>query len=171
MAADAKTLQKAVDRKAFARPARQQVTIPETMVSDVHDLLRRRCLDGLGLLNKAGGLTAGFTKVSDFLRAAEAVILIEASDGAADGRTKLLRLAHAVTDAVHGRLTVVGCFTESEIGLALGRESVVHAAGPETKMVRRWLTDVGRLAGFQPLTPADWELVRGTRSSESEIER
>ena len=52
--------------------------------------LARRLLAGLGLARRAGELVLGFEKVSTALKAGRVAVLAEASDGAADGRGKLL---------------------------------------------------------------------------------
>ena len=51
-------------------------------------------------------------------------LLIEASDGASDGKRKLYNAAHAR----ELKPVVVECLTSAELGLALGRENVIHAA-------------------------------------------
>ncbi len=64
-----------------------------------------------------------------------------ASDGAADGRRKLRRLAPD--------LPLIVAFSSTELGAALGRESLVHVAVAPGGLARRLLQDVERLAGFR----------------------
>jgi hypothetical protein len=109
-------------------------------------------LAGLGLARKAGDTTSGFEKVSQAITAGRAAWLIEASDGAADGRRKLLALARKQPRPPG----LIGAFTATELGLALGLENVIHTAFLAGRAADRWAQDVHRLSGFSPLLPESW---------------
>ena len=83
-------------------------------------------------------------------------LLIEASDGAGDGKRKLYNAAHA-----RGlKPQVVECLTSAELGLALGRENVIHAA-----------VQSGRLGGTSDLgcgTPSGLPFRRKARPARHE---
>ena len=64
-----------------------------------------------------------------------------ASDGAADGRQKLRRLAPDVP--------LIVAFSSTELGAALGRESLVHVAVAPGGLAQRLQQDMARLAGFR----------------------
>ena len=68
-------------------------------------------------------------------------MLVAASDGAADGRRKLRRLAPD--------LPLIVAFSSVELGAALGRDSVVHVAVAPGGLAQRLRQDVERLAGFR----------------------
>ena len=70
-------------------------------------------------------------------------VLVEAGDGADDGRRKLLGMAKIAT------VTVIDCLTRAEMSLALGRENVVHAALKSGRLSSRLAVDAGRLGGFR----------------------
>lgn len=123
----------------------------------VADLLQRRIRAQLGLARKSGALVTGFEKVREALRAARATLLVEASDGAPDGRTKVFSLA---AKAVPG-LGVAGALSTSHLGLALGLDNVVHATLTSEAHTRRLAREMLRLSGFTPIMPADWELPDG----------
>jgi len=114
----------AVKRKAFARAFRKDVTVPQDLADMVGGLLSKDALQALSLGNKAGAVVAGFEKVREALGAAKVTALIEASDGSADGRRKLVGAAQAQGDAV----PVLDSFASGELDLALGRSHVIHAA-------------------------------------------
>jgi hypothetical protein len=156
-------VESAVRRNGFARALKRQVVTPDGLSDQTEALLARRCLDHLGMGRRAGAIAAGFANVEAAIRDGSALALIEAADGAADGRGKLLRLAHGL-----GRLhlPLVGCFTAEEIGVALGRDPVVHACWLQEGLARKWATDTGRLAGFRDLAPASWltDLTAQTRA-------
>ena len=73
-------------------------------------------------------------------------VLVEAADGAEDGRRKLVGMAAA--RGLH--VDVVDCLTCTELSLALGRENVVHAALNPGRLSERVRREAGRLRGFRP---------------------
>ena len=152
VAADRASVETAAKKGLFARAAKAKVQAPPDLANLVETLLKRRLLSGLGLARRAGDLTSGFEKVSAAITAGKAAWLIEASDGAADGRGKLLRLARHQTPPPG----VFGLFGAAELGLALGGENVIHTAFLAGRAAERWAEDVRRLAGFSPLLPEDW---------------
>ena len=135
-------VREAVARSAFAKAARQPVIADIDLADQVERLLARRCLDLLGLARRAGVVTVGFEPVRAALRADRVGVLVAARDGAADGRGKLRALAPGARR--------VEAFTADELGLALGRENVVHAALAPGGLADRFYAEVRRLGGFRP---------------------
>jgi predicted RNA-binding protein YlxR (DUF448 family) len=123
---------KAVERKLFARAFRGEARADMDLVDMVGDLLLRRALDFLGMARRAGQAVSGFFKVEELIGEGRAGVLIEACDGAEDGRRKLRnRFLAALSEAgidAGGMNRVVSCFTIEQLSLALGRTNVVHAA-------------------------------------------
>jgi ribosomal protein L7Ae-like RNA K-turn-binding protein len=152
VAADRTSVEAAVKKNAFSRSAKTKLSAPADLADQVERLLHRRLLDGLGLARRAGDLTSGFEKVTSALRAGKVAWLVEASDGAQDGRTKILNLARHLDP----RPGLIGVFTSAELGLALGGENVIHSAFLAGRGADRWGLDVLRLAGFRPLLPESW---------------
>lgn len=150
--ADRESVTTAARKGLFARAAKAQLRADPALADHVEQLLRSRVLAGLGLAKRGGDLTLGFEKVAAVVAAGKAAWLVEAADGAADGRGKLLRLArHQIPPP-----GVLGLFTSSELSLALGAENVIHTAFLAGRAAERWAEDVRRLAGFSPLLPEDW---------------
>lgn len=143
----------AVKRKAFARALKQPVQETPALANLIEQRLAVRCLDLLGLAVKSGALAVGFEQVEAAIRAGTARSLVEACDGAEDSRNKLLRLYFGLRGA---EPQVAGCFSAAELGMALGRDHVVHLAWLLERMERRWVIESARLAGFRALTPATW---------------
>ena len=145
--AQREVLAEAVARGLFSRAALAKVKADASLVEDVGGQLVERCLETLGLARRAGQLLTGFEKVRGVLAKDEgstkAVVVIAASDGAADGREKISRLA--------GDVPVVALFSCEELSLALGRENVVHAALTSGGLADRFLRETVRLAGFRNL--------------------
>ena len=109
---------------------------------------------------KAGQVVSGFSKVEGALEHGQAVALIHASDGAADGIRKL----DAIVRQKGGNLAespefpIVNVLTSEQLDLALGRSNVIHAAllaGPASKtflsrcqiLVRYRMADDDKTAG------------------------
>jgi predicted RNA-binding protein YlxR (DUF448 family) len=152
VAADRESVAAAVKKNLFARSAKAQLKAEPDLPDQVARLLRQRVLAALGLARRAGDLTSGFEKVSSAISSGKAAWLIEASDGAPDGRRKILALARKASPAPG----LVGVFGAAELGLALGLENVIHTAFLAGRAAERWAEDVRRLAGFSPLLPEDW---------------
>lgn len=142
----------AAAKGAFARAAKAKVQAPADLADQVEGLLARRLLEGLGLARRAGALSFGFDKVHADIAGGRAAWLVEASDGAADGRAKLVHLARRQAKPPE----LLGAFTSGELGLALGLENVVHLAFLAGRGAERWTRDVQRFSGFRPLLPESW---------------
>lgn len=152
VAADRASVEAAARKGLFSRAAKARLIATPSLADQVEQLLKRRLLSGLGLARRAGDLTSGFEKVSAAISAGRAAWLIEASDGAADGRRKLRALSRRQARPPG----VVGVFSAAELGLALGLENVIHTAFLAGRAADRWTQDVHRLSGFCPLFPESW---------------
>jgi predicted RNA-binding protein YlxR (DUF448 family) len=130
----------AVAKRLFARAARAPVTAPSDLAAQVEGLLRRRCSDLVGLARRAGQAVAGFEKVRAALREGKAAVLIAATDGGESGREKLR--------SVGPRLPLVEALTAAELGAALGREHVVHAALAPGRLARELQVAASRLVAY-----------------------
>jgi predicted RNA-binding protein YlxR (DUF448 family) len=130
-------LEQAVKRKLFARAARVPVTVPEDLPGLMHDLLTRRVIDLLSLARKGGQAVAGYEKVRDWLLREDAVVLIQAFDGSERGKTKL----RAPENGVH-----ITCLSAQELGMAFGREHVIHAALAAGGLASRIVEEAAKLA-------------------------
>ena len=160
--ATADDLREAVKRGGFNRGFKSKVKIDaEALVEQTHQQLRRRFLGQLTMARKAGRLAYGQTGVREVAAQGDVAVRIEASDGASDGRSKLRTLSLATAREL-GRTDppVVGCFTAEDIGMALGRSPVVHAALTVGKMVKPIKLSAKKLSGFEPLVPEGWDDAR-----------
>lgn len=139
--ADAAILQQAVARGAFARAARQPVTAPADLVAMTEAALARRVVELISLARKAGQAVAGFEKVRAALESGWASVLVQARDGSAGQTAKLRPPA-----GEHNR---IACLTSRELGLAFGRENVIHGALAGGGLCRRVVEEAARLEGFR----------------------
>ena len=152
VAADRASVETAARKGGFSRSAKAKLSAPADLADQVDRLLAKRVLDGLGLARRAGDLTSGFEKALAAIASGKAAWMIEASDGAEDGRRKLLQASRRV--AHPPRLT--GLFTADELSLALGLGNVIHLVFLAGRGAGRWTTEVERLSGFRPLLPESW---------------
>jgi predicted RNA-binding protein YlxR (DUF448 family) len=152
VAADRASVDAAARKGLFARSAKAPLVASPDLAEQTAALLGARLLAGLGLARKAGQLVVGFEKVAGAVAAGKVGILIEAADGAVDGRRKILALARRQEPPP----PAAGFFTSAELGLALGVETVIHTAFLAGQGARRWTEDARRLSGFRPLFPESW---------------
>ena len=89
---------------------------------------------------KSGHAVAGYEKVKDWLAKEEAEILIQAVDGSGRGKSKL-------STPHFGRY--IGWLTSNELGMAFGRETVIHAALASGGLSHRVVEDAQRLRGVR----------------------
>jgi len=137
-------IERACRRNLFARAARAPVGVPADLAEQVARLLRRRCLDLIGLARRASLVTAGYQKVRSQLAAGRACVLVQARDAARGGREKLAALARATAPAG----PVVEVFSAEELGRVLGRDSAVHVVLAPGPLTDRFVVEAARLAAI-----------------------
>jgi predicted RNA-binding protein YlxR (DUF448 family) len=146
------SVEQAVRKGAFARAAKAPLKASPDLADLVENLLKARLLQSLGLARRAGELTWGFEKVAAAIAAGRVAWMVEAADGAHDGRRKLLQTAARQPEPPR----LIGVFSNAELSLALGLENVIHLAFLAGRGAERWTLDVERLSGFRPLLPESW---------------
>ena len=138
--ADRKALETAVAKKLFSRGAKAPVNVPDGLVDEVERQLARRVVDLISLARKAGKAVAGYEKVKSWLDREEARVLIQASDGSARGKSKL-------STPYMGDF--IGWLTADELGLAFGRQTVIHGALGSGGLGQRVVEEARRLKGMR----------------------
>lgn len=141
VAADRATLEQAVRKRAFARGARRAVTVPDDLVGQVEQALARRVVELVSMARKAGQAVCGYEKTKDWLVGGDAEVLLQARDGSERGKAKL-----RPPERTGLRVEVL---TADELGLAFGRESVIHGALSGGGLTTRVVEEAGRLAGLR----------------------
>jgi predicted RNA-binding protein YlxR (DUF448 family) len=146
VAASKAAIATAVEKKLFGRAAKANVAAAPDLPARTEAALVARMVGDLGLARRSGALVLGFDNV---LRALEGPkppkVLIEAFDGSADGKRKLYAAAHRL----ELECVVIETLTSAELGLALGRENVIHAAVQPGGLAERLIFDAQRLSGFR----------------------
>ncbi|WP_417450381.1 DUF448 domain-containing protein [Kordiimonas sp.] len=140
--------------KAASRSLKTTVrreAVPEDLVEMIDRLMTRRCLDRLGLEQRAGNLVTGFDKIKAALTkkgAGKPALVVAATDGAEDGRRK-------IKAAVGMDVPTVSLFDREALSNALGRENVVHVLLMTSGGTEMLKADLGRLIRLRGLESAD----------------
>lgn len=129
-------------RGQFSRSAKAPVTVPEGLADEVERQVARLVVDLIALARKAGLAVAGFEKVKDALAQNRVRVLLQASDGSERGKTKLWTPTGA---------RYFGCLTSGELGLAFGRQSVIHGALSAGGLSDRVVEEAAKLRGLREI--------------------
>jgi predicted RNA-binding protein YlxR (DUF448 family) len=138
--ADRDLIDKAVKKGLFSRAAKKPVQAPADLGEQVERGQAKRVVELVSLARKAGLAVAGFEKVKGWLADGKARVLLQASDGSERGKGKLWT-------PEGGRW--FGCLTASELGLAFGRDSVIHGALAAGGLSRRVVEEAAKLTGLR----------------------
>jgi uncharacterized protein len=124
------TVAEAVRRHQFSRGFKRDVRPSASLAEETGQSLVRSAVDALAMVAKAGQVVAGFGKVEDALLRRQAVVLLHAADGAADGIRKLDAVVRktAMDSGETPEIPVITVLTSAELDLALDRSNVIHAA-------------------------------------------
>jgi predicted RNA-binding protein YlxR (DUF448 family) len=130
VSASHRAVAEAVRRNHFGKGFRRDVRVSPTLAADTENLLVRSAVEALAMAAKAGQVVSGFAKVEGALQQRQAVALIHAADGAADGIRKLdaILRQNAGKAGESPEFPVIGVLTSEQLDLALGRSNVIHAA-------------------------------------------
>ncbi|MEX0300846.1 MAG: RNA-binding protein [Leisingera sp.] len=142
VASNREALETAVKKKLFARGFKAQVQLPDDLVQEVERQVVRRLVELISLARKSGDAVAGFEKVKDWLYKEDAKVLIQASDGSGRGKSKL-------STPYKGKF--IGCLTADELGMAFGRQTVIHAAVASGGLSKRVVDEAQRLQGLREM--------------------
>jgi len=138
-------LERALTRGAFMKAARGPVhPIPDLRAAIVEGL-RRRIRDGVGLARRAGQAVVGFQQVREWLQNGRAALVVQASDGSAPERARLVG---------NREVPVVSTLGAAELGSVFGRDHAVHVAVAPGRLAEGILAEAGRLAGMLSTTPS-----------------
>lgn len=140
VAANRPALDKATKKNLFAKAAKQPVQVPEGLADEIESQLLRRVVELISLSRKSGHAVAGYEKVKDWLSKEQAEVLIQAVDGSGRGKSKL-------STPHFGRY--LGWLTANELGLAFGRQTVIHAALASGGLTSRVVEEAERLKGLR----------------------
>ena len=118
----------AVKKKVFSRAFKTEAKPSADLAELVDGLLERLARESFSLANKAGQIVAGFGKVEEALAHGGVLAILHASDAAPDGVRKVAQLVRRAQEAGSKEITVIATMPSDDLGLALGRSHVIHAA-------------------------------------------
>ncbi len=133
-------LGRAVAKELFARGLGQPVQVPGGLVDEVEKQLVRHVVTLISLARKSGHAVAGYEKVKGWLSQEQAQVLIQAVDGSGRGKSKLSTPHYG---------SYIGCLTANELGMAFGRQTVIHAALASGGLSKRVVEEAQRLQGMR----------------------
>ena len=141
LTADRALVERAERKNLFARAFRQAVPRADGLADLLVALLARRLIEIIGLARKAGQAVTGFEKTRARITSGQAGALVQARDGADDGRRRLAGIA--------GDLPRIECLDRDELGLAFARDFAIHAALDAGGFADRALAEARRLEGLR----------------------
>ncbi|UFN51355.1 RNA-binding protein [Roseomonas sp. OT10] len=145
LSARSDVLEAALKRGAFAKAARGPVHPPPDLSARIEDGLRHRIRDLAGFARRAGQAVSGFQQAREWLQAGRAGLVLQASDGSAAERARL----------VGGReVPVVAVLTAAELGGVFGRDHAVHVVVAQGRLAQEIAREAVRLEGFLPRGPS-----------------
>ncbi|SHF64425.1 hypothetical protein SAMN02745157_2631 [Kaistia soli DSM 19436] len=134
-------------KRLFAKGFKAAVTVEPGLADRVGMLLEDGAVQALSFARKAGEVVTGFTKVETAVAREQLAAIVQASEAADDGRTKIaaaLKRRFGRTDAV----PVIRIFRSEQLDLALGRSNVIHAALLAGRASENVIERVAALARF-----------------------
>ncbi len=142
-------VENAVAKKAFPRAFKRRVTVPDDLPDRVDSCLLQRTLQALSLANKAGLVVTGSGKVNCWIEKGANGTLLQAVDASPDGLAKVARKYRAVCRATDRSPVELTFLTIDQLGLAMGRANVVHAALNYGRAVDSFLVAASRLEKYR----------------------
>lgn len=156
-------VEQAVSGKAFPRALKRRVEVPLDLAECVEERLLRRALDALSLANKAGLVVAGAHKVHTWIEQGADGALIQAIDASREGLAKIARKYRAICRASDRCPAYFALLTIEQLGLAIGRANVVHAALDDGRAAENFLVAAKRLEKYRAGSP-DRSAFKGART-------
>jgi len=122
--------------------------VPPDLTSGLQVALARRVGEHLGLARRAGQAVAGFAKAREWLASGRAGLVVQASDGSRDERTRFLA-------GWSGKIPVVAPLDAERLGAVFGRDNTVHVVITPGRLADALIADTARLAGLSAPDGAD----------------
>ena len=149
VSAQSSAIKTAINKNLFSRAAKSQTIIPNELLKLIEDLLLKRVINLISLARRDGSAICGFEKTKGMLISGKAIVLLQALDGSEPQKRKLR--------PPNGQNTYISCLKAAELGLAFGRDYVIHAAlaeGGLTKSVKREFLRLARVRGEDAIIKA-----------------
>ena len=145
-------VEQAIKGGVFSRAFKAETRPMDGLADAIETQLTKRCSGLIGMAKKSGTAVVGFDQVRAYIRNAKPGWLLEASNGAEDGRNKVHFLAKAIYDDVK----VAGALSSAELGMAFGRDSVIHGLLEAGRLADSFGVSYRQLIGFRRAPEAGW---------------
>lgn len=167
--ASRQSIAEAVRKNLFHRAFKQAVNVAPDLADRAAARLRSKILNAIGLARKSGDVVFGLHNVEHAItRAQGGELLFEATDGKPEYRAQLAaRLTErfgnpgSAETAAAKAVQTVTVFSSAELGLALGRDNVVHVWMKNQGIAQRVCENLNKLSGLErpdePGTPGSPE--------------
>lgn len=142
-------IEKAFQKKLFARGFKQPVKVHENLVQSIEQLLLCDVRQGLSLANKAGAVVEGFFKVEKAIGEKKLKILLHAQEAAEDGQRKLANAIKKMYEDQARHVMVIQKIEGADLDQALGRSHIMHAGLLNHKGSDAFLLRWRRLCTYQ----------------------
>ncbi len=144
LSARADVIERATTRGGFAKATRGAAHVPPDLRARIEDGLRARVRDLIGFARRAGQAVSGWQAAKEWLQAGRAGLVVQASDGSAAERARLVGLRP---------VPVVAPLTAAELGALFGRDRTVHVAIAPGGLAKGIAAEAARLAGVAAAGP------------------
>ncbi len=114
-----KSLETAIKQNLFSSVLRRSVEVDQDLTSAVEISVLKKLINLISIARKAQQAVFGYEKTRTQLELKKAKLLIQALDGSTREKSRLRPPI--------GENSLINCLTMRELGLAFGRESVIHA--------------------------------------------
>jgi predicted RNA-binding protein YlxR (DUF448 family) len=142
--ADRSSIEIAAKKNLFAKAAKTAAKPDSHLADIVANLLRKRCLDFLGLARRSGIAVLGQPQVEAAMKGAKLALLLLADDA-----TQMTDVRYQMSGST-GSLTSDIChlssvFTRDELGAALGHDQLVYVGLQPHNLTERLQAELARL--------------------------
>lgn len=141
VSADRAALELATSKNLFSRSAKKPVKVSANLPDEVEALIVRQIVQLIALSRKSGQAITGFEKVKQAAQDRTVAVLLQASNGSEAQKSKIRPPT--------GEKSYISCLSGQELGLAFGRENVIHAALAAGGLDKRIVEEAARLAGIR----------------------
>lgn len=148
VSANYRDVKAAAEKDLFSKAYKSRLRGQENLAELTKELLFKSALSWLSMANKSGNLVCGRTRVEKAINKHKAAMLLEAVDGAEDGKKKIRSLKKALESETGIGCELVSLFSVAQMSAALGRENVVHAAITNRHMASSFAGVLSKLKNY-----------------------
>ena len=139
-----KSLETAIKQNLFSSVLRRSVEVDQDLTSAVEISVLKKLINLISIARKAQQAVFGYEKTRTQLELKKAKLLIQALDGSTREKSRLRPPV--------GENSLINCLTMRELGLAFGRESVIHATIMNGGLYKEISLEALRIKGIREIS-------------------